>query len=110
MSDEDKKNERCGPGRDVSLPVSIPIMVDAGGELHVVDPRGRDSGDVGLFNNVTEPVDWEQRIARMVETALARALPVSLSAPASESGPPVMDNTKQPAPLSSPARSGCPFN
>ena len=84
MSDKDKKNERRssgkgkdkktinpqesprssagahdgrGPGR-VSLPVSIHIMVDAGGELHVVDPRRRDSVDVGLSNTVTEPDDW----------------------------------------------------
>ena len=103
MSDKDKKNERRNsgkgkekkttnpqesprssagandgrrPGRDVSLPVSIPIVVDAGGELHVVDPRRRDTDDVGFSNSATKPlVHWEQRIERMVETALAFGCP-----------------------------------
>ena len=69
-------NDGRGPGRDVSLPVSIPIVVDAGGELHEVNPRRPDTVDVGLSNSATEPpVDWEQRIARMVETALAFGCP-----------------------------------
>ena len=84
-------------------------MVDAGGGLQVVHPRRRDSVDVGLTDTVTEPVDLELRIARMVETALARALPAVLGATARELGPPSTDNDKQPDPLALQPGPGIPL-
>ena len=59
-----------------------------GGEITVVDPRQRDSVYVGRPDTVINQADWEERIARMVETALAWALPTALGAPALQSEPP----------------------
>ena len=58
---------------------------------------------------VTEPIDWEQRIACMVESALAWALATASGVPARESGPPSSDNNKQPAPLALQPGPGVPL-
>ena len=97
-------------GRDlaqkISLPVSIPISLDAGGEIVVVDPRRRDSVNAGRADSVTEPVDWEERMAFMVQSALARAPPAALGAPAHEPGPPASTSSKHTAPLALQPRLG----
>ena len=67
----------------MSLPVSIPIEVDTGGAITILhDPRRRECVSLTRVDSLTEPVDWETKIAKMVETALARALPAALGAPA----------------------------
>ena len=81
-------------------PVSIPITVDTGGEITMLDPWRRDSVNLTRLDTDTKPVDWESRIARMVETALARALQPEppAFAPALQPGKQLAPPARQPGP------------
>ena len=99
-----------GPARDMSLPVSIPISVDTGGAITILDdPRWRESVSLTRVDTLTEPVEWETKIAKMVETALPAALGAPARLPESPLSAPTLQSGQQLTPTGSSAGAG-PFS